>query len=246
MTNAVVRTSRSVPSGETRVPTWLRRALMHWVIGIPLAIVVPLLVPLAAIRLRAEPGWNNLFPREWPLAVPEDWPDWGEAGINLRRGGTCRSLIGWQLRSVCCADSNTRVQFVADVERVGWPFPFLEGELLWEYRHPAGARKGQRVVRSASPRYDTHVLWHPTYNETYLLPSTFVVSGYIASVTTCSAVLWISSVAGSVLYDRCRRRRRLRRGCCPRCAYPFDFEGRRPCSECGFDLTTSRNARRMN
>ena len=150
---------------------------------------------------------------------------------RLRRSAHYRATaIGWDVNhSYGDAAMRPAPHLVVEVRelRTGWPLPSWQGEHRW-VRYPASEESEYvTAVRVANPQ--------PSAGEGEvdfnfvpfgILPVGFAVNTLIYAVALGSAML-LSRVAVRWI--------RLRRGRCPRCAYPIGISS--TCTECGEVLT---------
>ena len=104
----------------------------------------------------------------------------------------------------------------------GWPMPSLDGE-AWYWGRPFGAGVDLHSAGSfvVSPKYAHQFPMRPIW------------PGFAINTIFYAAILWLLFFAPFLL----RRRRRIKRGLCPKCAYPVGTNER--CPECGSTLSTA-------
>ena len=112
----------------------------------------------------------------------------------------------------------------------GWPLHCLEGTTApthagWEFGFASGAPKeswGLRVDRMSRPWPDNVLPFRPIW------------PGFAINTVFYAGVLWLLFAAPFAL----RRRRRIKRGLCPKCAYPVGASD--VCTECGKPVTAAK------
>lgn len=129
-------------------------------------------------------------------------------------GGTFRIL---HLGDMTVYDGTTRGIQMAEYFTAGLPMKSFHGQ-YWE--RPAGAMLHSGIITIGSP------VWPP------YIP---IWSGFFINTVFYAAVLWL--IPGSFVL---RRHLRVRRGLCPKCAYPTG--GSAVCSECGRPVRLLRAA----
>jgi hypothetical protein len=157
----------------------------------------------------------------WPVPVPDHWPPpFGGrelAGIGYRCEAA--TFTGW-------------VMWGARYE-MGFPLPALRYELRGDPGRgmvSPGARTGI-VVREASAVQGGRggVVRIPIYD--VRLPTTPHWGALVVDTLFWGALLWVVFVMPVRVFGWMRRRRRVKRGLCPVCAYPAGPSDR--CPECG-------------
>lgn len=101
-------------------------------------------------------------------------------------------------------------------ELTGWPLPVFETVHCWWPEQPPWKT-------NAEPDPVMRLHW----------------AGVILNPLFFALAVWTPLIALPLAFRKLVRRRRLRRGLCPDCAYPTGESAR--CSECGVELPTPRN-----
>ena len=172
--------------------------------------------PLAGVTIRGcEPGSN------WPRPVPEGWPlpTWWQG----------RSGVGVDFESIAAVAVRPDHNELEDVYgiaiyKAGWPYHSLGAErrmaftsMIYEWQ------QGYEWQGSINLR------WLRSHNERPL-PLKPIWPGFAINTIFYATLLWLL-VRGSVAL---RRFLRVRRGLCPKCAYPMGESS--VCTECGCEL----------
>ena len=103
-----------------------------------------------------------------------------------------------------------RVQML--VQRMGWPLPVLQRVQMW--------------WPWSDPKWQSNAESDPALQ--------LVWSGVVLNPLLFGGTLWMVLVLPFVVFINVRRRRRIARNCCPKCAYPRGSSQR--CSECGDEV----------
>ena len=148
-----------------------------------------------------------------PNSPPPDFPY--EFTPEWRQDGTSFG----QRRTRYIDDYLHKPLYIFSVEyRSGWPLPSLYGE-QWI---AVGPRHGPPAGAEA-----TRYLWSESADDNNVLPWHPIVPGFAINTIFYAAILWLPFAALGVF----RRRRRIKRGLCPACAYPIGTSD--VCTECG-------------
>ena len=105
----------------------------------------------------------------------------------------------------------------------GWPFrtAYATRVLARGVQHETG------VFHASWMPYREDPYWLPLYGR--FLPLVPIWPGFAINTVFYAVVLWLLFAAPVAL----RRRRRIKRGLCPKCAYPVGTWGAERCTECG-------------
>ncbi len=149
----------------------------------------------------------------WPRPVPDDWP---------RVVGGIQSNFGltriWTFSHLGLGRELPPEYFTLRRDRFGFPSRCLEAEIQ-------GAPRGAEIlVGLRAP-----LSWRPRW-QAAVLPLRPIWPGFAINTIFYAALLWLLTVGPFTL----RRFLRLRRGLCPRCAYPMGESA--VCTECGMAL----------
>ncbi len=176
------------------------------------------------------PGWSRtatvLNNVEWPHSVPSHWPE---------RATTIQpEAFGWRLDRYQAGTSEERdgeiwatEQFCLDIVRVGWPCYALQTENWIDFVVPQQPGDVGHHRFDGQPRRTWWLcgIWlTPNMKSLPLRP---IWLGFTVNTIFYAAVLWLLIPGPFVL----RRVIRVKRGLCPKCAYPTGESD--VCSECG-------------
>lgn len=150
----------------------------------------------------------------WPARTPhaQPWPPINQHQIDRIKFGAVRTTC-WGSTNPEPRNTTHQIQ----VERYGWPIASMERVVyFWPWDDPAW---------SLNARQDTgmRIRW----------------SGTLLNPLVAGSALWLLVVGLPWLVLARRARRRLRRGLCPACAYPYSNPDR--CTECGLARPRSAN-----
>ncbi len=188
--------------------------------------------------LRGGPQLLRRFPENGP-APEEVTPYWAAHmhselalepplnGIPHSRPITlCRvtDARGWPLRTMYCDQVHQVVRDEEFSQGLMYPPGSLRVPRRWEDLPVRHGLKTSMTAWSAAP-------WAQSYTFPRVLPYRPIWPGVTVNTIFYAMILWVVSPAPFAL----RRSLRLRRGLCPKCAYPIGESS--VCSECGKDLS---------
>jgi hypothetical protein len=110
----------------------------------------------------------------------------------------------------------------------GWPLPSLRGT-RWAFDAYGGQMHIAAVARWQTTADETHrysIPWHRGPVR-FILPCEPMLGGFAVNTVCYAALAWLLVSLATML----RRRRRIKRGLCPKCAYPVGPS--EVCTECG-------------
>lgn len=148
--------------------------------------------------------------RGWPSTTPHDipWPAPRSWSMEQAFGYQNFQVNGWEGPSSTPTD---RVSM--QLQRIGWPLPVLEQvQMWWPWDDPKWATKSE-----SDPAL--HLVW----------------SGVVLNPLIFGITLWLVFVLPFNVYFTIRRRLRIAKNVCIKCAYPRGTSDR--CSECGHTFT---------
>ena len=147
---------------------------------------------------------------------------WAFTGFGDSVGGSFVTL------NVTAPGSGSRSFVKIEILRVGWPFDSLEAEAIYAVPHYGVPVTGTRLDSRG-------VLFLERPNTTLLpyqfgfLPVLPTWPGFAINTAFYAVALWLLFAAPLAL----RRRRRIKRGLCPKCAYDLRGTQTGVCPECG-------------
>ena len=154
----------------------------------------------------------------WPREVPHHWPQF--------RSGTRHRRIGSGMDR--CGALQLDYSFIIQIKYVGWPLWSLESE-AWINLHVGP----NRTIQYRTDGHPEHTWWltgipvasngASFVGDQRCLPIRPRWPGFAVNTLFYAAILWLPFVL--------RRWLRVRRGLCPKCAYPMGESA--VCSECG-------------
>ena len=169
--------------------------------------------------------WRSLEPPTGIREPHEIWPTMAAGYRETRYLGTGPVVTrtnGDQVQITSSANSNT----------AGWPFAALGGVWFgipdsntggWTHELRGAVKIDSQSLRRMFTKRASYFPWHPRW------------PGFAVNTLLYTLLLWMTAAGVAAL----RRRRRIKRGLCPKCAYPVGTNER--CTECG--ATVNRIAR---
>ncbi len=188
------------------------------------------------------PGWppspTLAWDVEWPRPVPDHWPE---------RASTIQGQIfGWrfdQYQGTAVEMRNgepwATEEFRIDIASVGWPCHALRAEQWVDFVYPHPEAEAGRHRFDGQPRRTWWLcgipLQYPRFGfdpqqSLKSLPVRPIWPGFAINTIFYATLLWLLIPGTFAL----RRFLRLKRGLCPKCAYPMG--GSSVCTECGGPL----------
>ncbi len=190
---------------------------------------------------------NNLWFSETTLSAAKAWPaylvdaNWPPPYIAVRREGLGFGVSVIQITSEVPPDDHLKPwEEMSDfgqlvIYKYGWP---LRG-LQWESYGSRGPR-AMALVRDAASEAGWRLglecpSFVPIRRDGWLrrIPVTPILSGLVVNTLFYATLLWFL-IPGPFALRRLRRFLRVRRGLCPKCAYPMGDSA--VCTECGREL----------
>ena len=171
-------------------------------------------------NLPADAAW--LRPMRNQAPAPLRWAEWKSLG----------ETVLWRVTVSNWSGGRPQTSFVQVLHQFGLPFRCFEYEIESTLDQ---ARGGAEVIalegawtRSIPPTYADFDRASP------IMPRRPLWPGLVINSVAYAAVLWIAWIAPLMMFRLVRRRRRIKRGLCPACAYPAGTGLQ--CSECGGHL----------
>jgi hypothetical protein len=144
----------------------------------------------------------------WRARAPDDFPsDPDWAGVHVARGSALLRLA---------VQSGGMSSVVAHRLRSGWPTPAME-----------------RSHWSSINQFEWRDAWTVDSPVSFSVPLRPIWPGFAINTLFYALILWLLFAAPFVL----RRRRRIKRGLCPQCAYPVGASD--VCTECGASVAST-------
>ncbi len=174
------------------------------------------------------PLWNtDTDEPQWPRNVPAHWPpvrndlEGSAFGFHVHRSGAHR--IGYRDDKGVAHNES----YLIDVYRVGWPSVALQWDSWIEMDLSVGSSSTNRPVGLKPPDF---LISGPNnqWKRLPIRPATWL--GLSSNTLFYATLLWPLLYAPLAL----RRFLRVRRGLCPKCAYPIRESS--VCTECGCGL----------
>jgi len=171
-------------------------------------------------------SWSGLktdkaVPAEWPEPIPDHWP----ADCDAIEGQSFGIVIyrHYRNRLIDPGDAGTRrgsESFMIEIYHIGWPLPALTFQTWFDYVIEPPRQGRHRFDGQPAP-----TIWRcgVSIGNWARLPLRPVWPGFAINTLLYAALLWLPFVV--------RRWVRVRRGLCPKCAYPMGESA--VCSECG-------------
>ena len=164
----------------------------------------------------------------WPGPVPEHWPGrprflvWSELPYTIDRYVARRNEFsegGQVLRTE---------SFLIDRYSFGWPLRSLRSE-VWNEFEIAGQPPTVNNRTDKHPEINIWMAGIPVSSGFRSLPLRSLWPGFAINTIFYAAILWLLFAVPLAL----RRRRRIKRGQCPACAYDLRGASHHACPECG-------------
>lgn len=206
-----------------------------------------------AFRARGIPAESTWMMSDDPLGSPywacdftsEQWPNTVRFFVyhQFDREGPMGDW--WMLEQIVPAwagfiqppddyDEKTRI-----AQGSGWPFLSVCGGITIDYQSNSQGANGHWVIlqrNAATLMPDFSGGSSPSVRDTPLLPLRPIWPGFAINTVFYSAILWMLFAAPRAL----RRKRRLKHGLCPACAYPIGSS--HVCTECGAAVKPNRSS----
>ena len=184
--------------------------------------------------------WGDVYGSKPTISRPAFGPkltaiadDLGISPRGYAQVGSRRNMITMTVIRDWREWTNEHGTFVADAIlyegfEIGWPFKCFESARTYELVIPSSTNTVQRYTT----RTGNNSLWPQR-----------VLPGLIPNVFLYAACLWLVSLLPRWIDQAfMRRRRRIRRGRCPECAYDLKGDLGGGCPECGWQRPEMENA----